>query len=128
MGREYKADLIASTAETRQRFVVVGGGPGGMEAARLLASVGHQVTLFEKEPQLGGTARIAALAYEPNGGLIDYLSGGLLRLNVDVRLNSAVTIDALQSLQPDHVIVATGAKREAPDIPGKNLHHVFYGE
>jgi 2,4-dienoyl-CoA reductase (NADPH2) len=99
-----------------------------MEAARLLATAGHRVTLFEKEPQLGGTARIAALAYEPNGGLIDYLSGELQRLKVDVQLNSPVDIAALAALNPDHVIVATGAKREAPEIPGKNLKHVFDGE
>lgn len=128
VGREYRGDLIASSADTGKRFAVVGGGPGGMEAARLLASAGHQVTLFEKEPQLGGTARIAALAYEPNSGLIDYLATELQRLNIDVRLNSPVNSAALAALNPDHVIVATGAKREAPDIIGKNLNHVFDGE
>ena len=128
VGREYQGDLIASSTDRGRHFAVVGGGPGGMEAARLLATAGHRVTLFEKEPQLGGTARIAALAYEPNGGLIDYLSGELQRLKVDVQLNSPVDIAALAALNPDHVIVATGAKREAPEIPGKNLKHVFDGE
>ena len=58
VGREYQGDLIASSTDRGRHFAVVGGGPGGMEAARLLATAGHRVTLFEKEPQLGGTARI----------------------------------------------------------------------
>jgi len=133
MGHEHTG-LIAcdSTGAVKgdrpRHVVVVGGGPGGMEAARRLALGGHRVTLMEKAPDLGGTARIAALAYEPNGRLVDWLSAELKRLNVAVQLNTQATIEGLKELVPDQVIVATGARREAPDIPGKNQRHVFDGE
>lgn len=127
VGRE-REPLIASTASHSPSMVVVGGGPGGMESARLLAEAGCQVTLYEKEPQLGGTARIAALAYEPNGRLIDYLAAELQRLGVAVHTNSAVTSERLSALKPDAVVVACGADRSAPAISGKDQNHVFDGE
>ncbi len=125
VGREGEPDIIASD---KKHMVVIGGGPGGMESACLLAEAGHNVTLMEKSPQLGGTARIAALAYEPNGRLIDYHRQRLQQLNVDVRLNTTATAETLQHINPDHVIVAVGANREAPDIAGKSADFVFDGE
>ena len=129
MGHEHKR-LIASDkkAAKPRHVVVVGGGPGGMEAARRLALAGHRVTLIEKAPDLGGTARIAALAYEPNGRLVDWLSSELKRLGVTVQLKTQASVTSLTQLRPDHVIVATGARREAPEIPGKHQRHVFDGE
>ena len=132
MGSEHdQLSLIATDGSKpvqQRHIVVVGGGPGGMEAARRLAEYGHRVTLFEKAPDLGGTARIAALAYEPNGRLVDWLSAELKRLRVSVRLNTTLKAEDLSALQPDHVIVATGARREAPPLPGKDQRHVFDGE
>ncbi len=129
MGHEH-GNVIASDVSRPQekRIAVVGGGPGGMEAARRLAEAGHRVTLFEQSPDLGGTARIAALAYEPNGRLIDWQVAELQHLGVDIKVNTPVSLTALSALQPDHVIVATGARREAPAIEGKEQHHVFDGE
>lgn len=128
LGKEQALDVIARCSDSARAVLVVGGGPGGMEAAIRLAEAGHRVTLVDKSPQLGGTARIAALAYEPNGRLIDYQISALKRLGVTVLLNTPVNEVLLKRLQPDHVIVATGARREAPPIPGKDLHHVFDGE
>lgn len=129
MGREWEQeqDVIASTRGAR-RVLVVGGGPGGMEAARLLASQGHQVTLWEGSKDLGGTARIAALAYQPNERLIDYLAAEVRRLPIDLHMGKRADADAIRKQQADHVILATGALRRAPDIPGKELRHVFDGE
>ena len=126
-----QAALIASDGtdtSTAKHVVVIGGGPGGMESARRLAEAGHRVTLLEKSPDLGGTARIAALAYEPNGRLIDWLSQELKRLGVTVELGFEATPESIARFKPDHVIVATGARREAPEIPGKHQRHVFDGE
>jgi 2,4-dienoyl-CoA reductase (NADPH2) len=127
LGNEYRDNLIASSNESK-RIIVVGSGPGGMEAAKVLAERGHRVSLWEKEHDLGGTARIAALAYEPNGRLIRYLIDSLRRLSVDIQLGKLATVESLRAENPDHVIVATGAARKAPDIPGKQLNHVFDGE
>jgi len=126
VGREHEEKLIPT--QTQKKVVIVGGGPGGMEAARLLSSKGHEVVLLEKDAQLGGTARIAALAYEPNGRLIKFLSNSLNHSNIEVRLNTAASAELIRSEAPDHVIVATGAARRAPDIKGKHLNHVFDGE
>jgi NADPH-dependent 2,4-dienoyl-CoA reductase/sulfur reductase-like enzyme len=112
---------------TPRKVVVVGGGPGGMEAARRLTLRGHEVTLLEAGGQLGGTARIAAIAYAPNGDFVEWLKDQLDELEVDVRLNTRADMATIRALAPDAVIVATGAIRRAPDIPGKDQPHVHDG-
>ncbi len=126
-GREL--ELADNTkAETPKRITVVGGGPAGLEAARVLALRGHSVTLHEGQKKLGGTANIAALPYAPNGKLVDWLVDSVKRLPIDVRLGSKATVESLAADKPDHVIVATGAIRSAPEIPGKHHDHVFDGD
>ena len=85
MGREYEGDIIARSSDSK-KILVIGGGPGGMEAARMLAEKGHKVSLWEKDKDLGGTARIAGLAYEPNERLVHYLSRAVKALPIDLQL------------------------------------------
>jgi 2,4-dienoyl-CoA reductase (NADPH2) len=127
MGREHEGDIIARCSDSK-KMLVIGGGPGGMEAARLLAEKGHQVSLWEKDRDLGGTARIAGLAYEPNERLVHYLSRSMKALPIDLQLGKTATRDKIVAEKPDHVILATGALRIAPEIPGKQHRHVFDGE
>ena len=126
-GREYEGDIIARSSE-RKDILVIGGGPGGMEAARMLALKGHSVRLWEREKDLGGTARVAALAYEPNEGLIRYLENAVRTLPVDIELGKVAERQSIAAAGVDHVIIATGARREAPEIPGKDQRHVFDGD
>lgn len=133
-----KCAVNAETAHERQRaviatdkprhFAVVGGGPAGMEAARRLASAGHKVTLLEAADRLGGTLQFASIAYEPNERLLNWLRRQMASSAVDVRLSTAATPALLQSLQADEVIVATGAKRLMPDLPGSEQDFVFSGD
>jgi len=126
-GREHEGDIIARSGD-RKSVLVIGGGPGGMEAARLLAEKGHRVSLWEKDRDLGGTARIAALAYEPNERLVRYLDHAVRSLPIDLQLGKAATPDTIAAAAVDHIIIATGAVRAAPDIPGKQQRHVFDGD
>lgn len=112
----------------RKRFVVVGGGPGGMAAAQQLDSLGHEVTLLEKSGQLGGTLRFASVMYEPNEHLLQWLDRGISKSKVNVKFNSVVTPELVRQLEPDGVLVATGARRGLPDIPGNHLPHVLSGD
>ncbi len=121
-----KDNLLAATRMPK-KVVVVGGGPGGMEAARRLTLRGHQVTLLESSGQLGGTARIAAIAYAPNGDFVEWLKNQLGKLKVDVRLNHQASLESIRQLQPSAVIVATGAIRRSPEIEGKHHTHVHDG-
>lgn len=98
-----------------------------MEAARRLTLRGHRVTLLEASNQLGGTARMAAIAYAPNGDFVEWLKARLEELKVDVRLGTRADPGLIRSLAPDAVIVATGAVRTAPPIPGKDQGHVHDG-
>ena len=108
--------------------MVIGGGPGGMEAALRLNEAGNRVTLIEQGARLGGTLRIAALAYPANERLLDWLIREIGRSSVDVRLETSATPELLRSLAPDAVIVATGARRDMPAIAGSDLPHVFSGD
>lgn len=98
-------------ARQRKRVVVVGGGPAGMEAARIAAERGHAVVLLEQDDALGGQVRLAANA--PNrteiGRVVEFRAGELDRLGVDVRLGRAATPQMVVAELPDAVVVATGA-------------------
>ncbi|MBM3132914.1 MAG: FAD-binding protein, partial [Chloroflexi bacterium] len=101
-----------------RKVLVIGGGPAGMEAARVASLRGHRVTLCEKEPRLGGSLFFAAMARRENEDLIDYLAGQIRKQGVDIRLGREVTPALVAELKPDVVIVAVGADYPEPDIPG----------
>ena len=111
-----------------KHVVVIGGGPGGMEAARVAATRGAKVTLIEKGSRLGGTLWFSQLTTPANGPLLDWLTFEIKRLGVDVLLSTMATSEVVKALNPDEVIVATGARRGLPDVPGADLPHVLTGD
>ena len=115
-------------ATTAKHVLVVGGGPGGMESARLLADKGHRVTLCEAGPRLGGTAQFASVAYAPNQRIVDWLKRQVAARPIDVRLNTRVTPELARTLAPDEIVIATGAKRTMPPMPGSDRDFVFSGD
>jgi|TARA_B100000902_G_scaffold399863_1_gene473106 2,4-dienoyl-CoA reductase (NADPH2) len=128
LGNEHRNENIIHSTADQKKILVIGAGPSGMESARLLAMRGHHVEVWEKDKDIGGTVRVAALAYEPNGRLITYLKNSLDELGVKIKLRTLATTDSVQAFNPDHVIVAVGANRDAPSIKGKNGRNVFDGE
>ena len=128
LGNEHRDENIIHSTADRKKILVIGAGPSGMESARLLAMRGHHVEVWEKDKDIGGTVRVAALAYEPNGHLINYLKNSLDELGVKIKLRNLATAESIQAFNPDHVIVAVGANRDAPSIKGKNGRNVFDGE
>ncbi len=107
-----------TTAQTPRRVLVIGGGVAGMEAARVAAERGHHVGLIEKRSELGGM--VAALALEPLTAefrnLIEYLSGQLKKLGVEVKLSREAGPADVDELNPDVVIVATGSSMLIPEV------------
>ena len=120
VGRELEFSSLVPSPQAR-RIAVVGGGPGGMEAARLAAEQGHSVVLFEARNRLGGAVRQAQQL--PTRGLLgdicDWQERELARLGIDVQLNHPADVQSITAARPDLVVVATGATgAEIPDISG----------
>jgi 2,4-dienoyl-CoA reductase-like NADH-dependent reductase (Old Yellow Enzyme family) len=102
---------LSKTTGATRRVVVVGGGVGGMEAARVCAERGHDVVLFEAAHELGGQVNLAARAIVRRQeliGIVDWLAQALERRGVDVRLNRFVDAADALAESPDLIIVATG--------------------
>jgi len=119
-GREAKAPRDLPPARPAQTVVVVGGGPAGCQAAITATRRGHNVILLEAAGRLGGQpAWYAAPTDKPDFASISAWQGAQLRdLGVDVRLGFAADAESIAALEPDQVILATGARPAAPPIPG----------
>lgn len=115
-------------AKGKKKVVVVGGGPAGMEAARVAAERGHEVVLLEKGSRLGGTVFFGSVCTQTNYNIVNYLTRQLELLGVDVRLGVKADKGLIEGLSPDSVILATGSKRELPKIPGGKQRHVMDGD
>lgn len=123
-------------SSTVRRVAVVGGGPAGLEAARVAARAGHRVTLFEESSELGGVARRAASAMPNARGMLDvteWSEGEVRGAGVDVRLGVRVAAEEVLATAPDLIIAATGSvprsgvrqmARPGETVRGASLTHV----
>lgn len=125
-GRE--SELRIEAAAGPKKVLVVGGGPGGMEAARVAVLRGHSVTLCEKGRRLGGSLVFASIANSDNEDFLKYLLKQMDKLAVEVRLKQKVTPEYVDEFKPDAVIVAVGGSLTAPEIPGSDRHNVITGK
>ena len=113
-------EYTVQPAEKPKRVFVIGGGPAGMEAARVSAIRGHDVTLFDRQPTLGGRLREASAAphKEEIRDLLAHLVGQVEKAKVTVRLDEEVTARTIEDGKPDAIVIATGAMHLIPNIPG----------
>jgi 2,4-dienoyl-CoA reductase (NADPH2) len=120
-GKEMPEGYYPQPAARKKNVLVAGGGPSGLEAARVAALRGHQVMLCEKSSRLGGLMPLAAMVKGPHEKILDYvnyLSGQMVKLGIKIKLGQEVTPELIEKIKPDVVIVATGGTAVIPNIPG----------
>lgn len=126
-GAGEEKDFVIEPAAKRKRVLIIGGGPGGMEAARICARRGHDVSIWEKGEKPGGQLNLAMkppfkveLEY-----VTEFLTQEIKRLGVKVELGKEGTAEAILAYGPEAVIIATGARPSKPNIPGINGPNVI---
>jgi len=124
LGRERECQI--EPAAKARRVLVVGGGPAGMEVARIASLRGHKVTLYEKEKVLGGQLLAASAPQfkQPIKDFMEYLKIQVKKQRVKIELGKKVTPALLKRLKPDVVVIATGATHCIPNIPGAHRGNV----
>ena len=112
--------VIARSTGPIRKVVVVGGGPGGLEAARVARARGHAVVLFEKNETVGGQINLAAKApqREQMAGIVRWFDMETKRLGVDRRMGTEATAAMILGEAPDIVVLATGGDSHMADVAG----------
>jgi len=123
-GRE--EEFAKPLPKVQKNVFIVGGGPAGMEAARIAALRGHKVTLLDEHDHLGGTLLLAAMLPNRPGWseLRDYLIGEMKRLGINIRLRTKATAELAEKEGAEVAIIAIGASQNPPKIPGIELKNV----
>jgi 2,4-dienoyl-CoA reductase (NADPH2) len=119
VSREGKIDLDKKS-DNPQKVLIIGAGPGGLEAARVAKILGHDVTIIEKKNVIGGQV---SYSWVPPGRhdireIMDYYNSQIEHLNIETKLGVEATPELIKGYQPDAVIFATGVKYAIPNIPG----------
>lgn len=119
-GREQTLSHVIARAPSQRSVLVVGGGPAGLEAARVLAARGHRVTLVEKDEALGGQVRLAAgVAWrESLMTIVRWLELQVRKLGVEVLAGTTADAALVEARRPDIVVLATGGSANLPELPG----------
>ena len=122
LGREIMPEYVAAPAERRKKVLVIGGGPSGMEAARIAAGRGHEVVLYEKDSRLGGLVPLAAIVKDcETPELLDFVKyevRELRKAGVTVHKGTAVTPEIVRQEKPEAIVVAAGAVHPEVLLPG----------
>ena len=120
-------EFALQPTKKKKSVLVVGGGPAGMEAARVSAIRGHKVTIWEKNETLGGNLIPASIPEfkKDYKRLIDYLSTQVKKLGITIQLGKEGTSELVEKMRPDVVFIATGAEPIIPKIPGVQEQGVY---
>ena len=116
----FEGELEIKPADTVKKIVIIGGGPGGMEAARVSALRGHDVTIYDNKKQLGGRLIGMSGLMADMATLVEYLSEQLKKLEVKMITSKVVTAQVIDEQGYDAVVMATGRNPLIPDIRGVN--------
>ncbi|MFC1919110.1 FAD-dependent oxidoreductase [Chloroflexota bacterium] len=122
-----EGEAAIKPAGKSKKVMIIGGGPGGMEAAAILAERGHSVTLYEKQDKVGGQWNVASLPKDRKDiypYLTRHLSSKLTQAGVNIVLNTEVTYELVKQIKPDAAVVATGATPKTLDIQGADGDNV----
>jgi len=120
-------EVVIAPAKVKKNILVIGGGPAGLEAARVAAMRGHSVTLFEKSTQLGG--QLINAGFTPNK--VSFKEGAqqlayrAMKAGVDIHILTKASADNISNINPDEIIIATGSKPSIPAIPGVDGKNVY---
>jgi len=126
IGREREFEI--RKAEKPKKVVVIGGGPAGLEVARVAALRNHQVTLYDQEMELGGQIRIGRVPPHRDelGKVTDYLIRQVKKLGVRFELGKKISPEMMEGFNADVIVIATGSFPLVPEMEGINRHGVFY--
>ncbi|MFX1593554.1 MAG: FAD-dependent oxidoreductase, partial [Promethearchaeota archaeon] len=123
-----EAKTMIKPIKERKKIMVVGAGPGGLEAARVAGIRGHEVHIFEKDDKIGG---LLNLIWIPPGRnefkrIIDNYQYWIQKYGIKLHLDQEVTLDTVKEFNPDAVFIATGSKPLIPPIPGIQRNNVYW--
>lgn len=116
----FETESEIAISETPKKILIAGAGPGGLYAAKLAKLRGHEVTLIEKSDKIGGSLNLASIApgKKEISILVDYYNNKIKELDIDLRLNTDISMEIIEEIQPDVVLLATGTIPIIPPIKG----------